>query len=223
MPRYQSTQQHRQQSKSASCAKHHRPVKEKPIPKKDLVPLFVPRTAQTKSRSVEERTKDSRVRGADLYVARLSWKTQYPEPPRPQNSSTDSSTSTSDRAIGTDAIERILTGSLHDEILQPSNPQLPAQKPQVLAEQMLASLSRPCYRCVSYMDVVGIKRVFWTNGEGGWDGGKVRDLVDGLESSGSLGNCGAHGVDAGKSGGAAGNGVFVTKHEVLMLRRLMGA
>jgi hypothetical protein len=62
------------------------------------------------------------------------------------------------------------------------------------------------------MHSVGIKRVFWTNSKGNWEGAKVRDLVDVLDGSGS---------------GSDGNGVserrvFVTKHEILMLRRLGG-
>jgi hypothetical protein len=62
------------------------------------------------------------------------------------------------------------------------------------------------------MHSVGIKRVFWTNDDGAWEGAKVRDLVDAQESS----------IDNVASGGPMGNGVFVTKHEVLMLRRMMG-
>lgn len=61
------------------------------------------------------------------------------------------------------------------------------------------------------MHSVGIKRVFWTTESGNWEGAKVRDLVDALEGSASE-----------SSGGPVGNGVFVTKHEVLMLRRVMG-
>jgi len=76
------------------------------------------------------------------------------------------------------------------------------------------------------MHSVGIKRVFWTNSKGEWDGGKVRDLVDALELSGSSpdpSDGDGCGINGGASGGATGNGVFVTKHEVLMLRRLMGS
>lgn len=62
------------------------------------------------------------------------------------------------------------------------------------------------------MHAVGIKRVFWTTDEGGWEGGKVRDLVDALDSS----------MESVANGGPTGNGVFVTKHEVLMLKRMMG-
>ena len=65
------------------------------------------------------------------------------------------------------------------------------------------------------MHSVGIKRVFWTNDAGEWEGGKVRDLVDALETS-------MERVGDGQ-GGPVGNGVFVTKHEVLMLKRLMNA
>ena len=64
------------------------------------------------------------------------------------------------------------------------------------------------------MHSVGIKRVFWTNDAGNWDGGKVRDLVDALDGS-------MEAVAEGKSG-PLDKGVFVTKHEVLMLKRIMG-
>ena len=56
------------------------------------------------------------------------------------------------------------------------------------------------------MHAVGIKRVFWTNAGGEWEGAKVGALVEALD-----GGCGEE-----------GEGVFVTKHEVLMLRRGMG-
>jgi hypothetical protein len=64
------------------------------------------------------------------------------------------------------------------------------------------------------MHAVGIKRVFWTNAQGAWDGAKVRDLMDALETSeasskGGSENCGEN------------LGVFVTKHEVSMLKRAM--
>ena len=68
------------------------------------------------------------------------------------------------------------------------------------------------------MCAAGIKRVFWTNRDGEWEGAKVRDLADALEGTGEGG-----GDTEGEklTGGAAGNGVFVTKHEVLRLRGLM--
>ena len=66
------------------------------------------------------------------------------------------------------------------------------------------------------MHSVGIKRVFWTNDAGEWDGGKVRDLEDALDSSMESV------AGSGCKGGPMGNGVFVTKHEMLMLKRMMG-
>lgn len=63
------------------------------------------------------------------------------------------------------------------------------------------------------MHAVGIKRVFWTNDAGEWEGGKVAKFIDALDGDGDEGGCG---------GGPMGNGVFVTKHEVLMMKRLMG-
>ena len=63
------------------------------------------------------------------------------------------------------------------------------------------------------MHSAGIKRVFWTNNQGEWEGAKVRDLVDALEGK------------VGDGDGERGKGVdevFVTKHEVLRLRRVMG-
>jgi hypothetical protein len=69
--------------------------------------------------------------------------------------------------------------------------------------------SRPCYRCVTAMHAVGIKRVFWTSAAGAWEGAKVRELVEALEGGG-----GVEGVE-----GAGQKGVFVTKHEVLLMQR----
>lgn len=63
------------------------------------------------------------------------------------------------------------------------------------------------------MHAAGIKRVFWTNQHGGWEGAKIRDLVDALEGGG--------GVPGHDDGGD--KGIFVTKHEVLMIKRLMGS
>lgn len=68
------------------------------------------------------------------------------------------------------------------------------------------------------MHAVGIPRVFWTNYSGEWEGGKVKDLVDGMDGVATEGMNGGIG-----GGGPMGNGVFVTKHEVLMMRRIMGA
>lgn len=66
------------------------------------------------------------------------------------------------------------------------------------------------------MHTVGIKRVFWTNQDGEWEGAKVRDLVEALEM-GLEGDC-----EEGRGTGQESKGVFVTKYEVLMLKRIMG-
>ncbi|KAK0104687.1 hypothetical protein ONS95_004961 [Cadophora gregata] len=69
------------------------------------------------------------------------------------------------------------------------------------------------------MHAVGIKRVFWTTQNGNWEMAKVRDLVDALESGiGADGNSDGDGLGIGQES----KGVFVTKHEVLMLKRTMG-
>lgn len=63
------------------------------------------------------------------------------------------------------------------------------------------------------MSSVGIKRVFWTTGAGTWENAKVRDLVDALDKLG---------LEQPSNAAATLSNVFVTKHEVLMLRRTMG-
>lgn len=104
-------------------------------------------------------------------------------------------------------------GSLHDELIN----KRPSTVPNICSLEHSSypdniSASRPCYRCITYMDSVGIKRVFWTNDAGQWEGGKVRDLIDALDNS----------MGSVATGGPTGNGIFVTKHEVLMLKRAMG-
>jgi len=69
------------------------------------------------------------------------------------------------------------------------------------------------------MHSVGIRRAFWTTEQGEWEGGKVRDLIDAMDGSMARG---ADEKGGGAGGGPMDNGLFVTKHEVLMLRRLMG-
>ena len=192
--------------------------------------MLIPHTRiATKAHSVIERMKDSRLRGADLYVARLGWSKQaVPTTSTKSQPSPDHATPQQVDSAESDDITccEPSLGSLHEELrFREPDCKLPSV-PGPIHEQASASPSRPCYRCISYMHCVGIKRVFWTNGTGEWEGGKVRDLVDALETSGASdrnneNGCG-NGV-GGARGGAAGNGVFVTKHEVLMLRRLMGS
>jgi hypothetical protein len=59
------------------------------------------------------------------------------------------------------------------------------------------------------MHGVGIKRVFWTNADGEWEGAKVRDLVEALEKG-----IESDGDGDGPGTGQENKGVFVTKHEV---------
>lgn len=109
--------------------------------------------------------------------------------------------------------------SLHDELTcaGPRNSP-PATNADIDAGTLPRALeSCPCYRCVAYMHSVGVKRVFWTNNEGKWQGAKVRDLVDMMDGV----------AKPSESNGVHASGTvyrtFVTKHEVLMLRRIMGA
>lgn len=101
------------------------------------------------------------------------------------------------------------TGSLHDELsCRTKEPEPLVANPENFEISQIVAESRPCYRCISYMHSVGIKRVFWTSSEGKWEGAKVRDLVDHLEGT------------TATSGNPLLLPVFVTKHEVLLLRRL---
>ncbi|KAK1752589.1 hypothetical protein QBC47DRAFT_416237 [Echria macrotheca] len=150
------------------------------------------------ARSLTDRMKHPKLVGADVYVARLS--NSSPANPRKPVSDT-----LADGRVSTP------TGSLHDELLCKTSPTRSTASVRNTGHLLSAVDSRPCYRCVSYMHSVGIKRVFWTNSDGDWEGAKVRDLVDVLDGTGD------------ESEGAAGLGVFVTKHEVLMMRRLMGS
>lgn len=153
--------------------------------------------------------------GADVYVARLA--NDGPAPRRrrkaiAQNPARDESLV----KAGPDACTTAsVVSSLHDELInkgpksEPLTPVLEdVKRPPTPVE------SRPCYRCVAYMHSVGIKRVFWTNSEGNWEGAKVRDLIDQLDGS-------MH-SDTNMTLGLPAAGLFVTKHEVLMLRRLLG-
>lgn len=180
--------------------------------------LLVPkgRTGGT-SPGLKERMKHPKLVGADVYVARLA--NDGPAPGsrknrRAHDGSSDGAveTATPDICTTTSAVYAS-TGSLHDELITKTSKSKPlitvsedVKRPPTPAE------SRPCYRCVAYMHSVGIKRVFWTTNDGKWEGAKVRDLIDQLEST-------MH-SDTDTTLGQPAMGVFVTKHEVLMLRRL---
>lgn len=69
------------------------------------------------------------------------------------------------------------------------------------------------------MHAVGIKRVFWTNAAGQWEGAKVRTLVEALDCDAARDADALETADDARSAGL-GMGMFVTKHEILMLRRM---
>lgn len=167
---------------------------------------------------VKERMKHPKLVGADVYVARLASDGPTPEERKKRRAHARASDGTIETA-GPDTCTTACavpasTGSLHDELISKTSKSKPltsvtedVKRPPTAAE------SRPCYRCVAYMHSVGIKRVFWTTNDGNWEGAKIRDLVDQFD--------GAMCSDADASLGQAAMGLFVTKHEVLMLRRLM--
>ena len=181
-----------------------------------------------KSHQVAERIKDSRLNGADLYVARLAkaGKSSHVDCgcERGEALAIDKPATTpvlddhgeqqqQPKDPGPSFKKKPLTGSLHDELRFPSPLEKPSAtvKPVTTEERRTATQSRPCYRCVSYMHSAGIKRVFWTNSKGEWEGAKVRELVDALEAP----------APSNSHGSMAGIGaVYVTKSEVLLLKGL---
>ena len=169
--------------------------------------------------SISARTKDLRLKGADLYVARLGNDCKFsnlpapldppqrslsPAPPPKVRSQNSPKSLHDELRLSTPPA---LSNSSHDSATAASNT---ATTPQIRA-------SRPCHRCITHMHAAGIARAFWTNSHGEWEGAKVRDLMDALER----GSCRS---GSGEGGDGKGNdaGIFVTKHEVLMLRRVMG-
>ncbi|TVY38542.1 hypothetical protein LOCC1_G006700 [Lachnellula occidentalis] len=181
-----------------------------PLPPKTEQILVTKKSTLNSKPSVAARTKDLRLKGSDLYVARLgncntmsakhntTARDAIPQtPPLPPPKSPPASL------------------SLHDELSALSRSPSPASPPTDPApNKPEIRASRPCYRCVSAMHSVGIKRVFWTNVDGEWEGAKVRDLVEALEGGG--------GDEASGEGAKVDKGIFVTKHEVLLLKRAMG-
>lgn len=59
-------------------------------------------------------------------------------------------------------------------------PNAPAVSPPTNVTPRYAD-SRPCWRCLEWMLWAGIKRVYWTNAEGEWHGGKVANLLFGSD------------------------------------------
>ncbi|KAM3421443.1 hypothetical protein BST61_g1837 [Cercospora zeina] len=193
-------------------------------------PVLMPTARAIKS---NDRKQHSRLQGADLYVVRIGHTgTPQIKPPKSKavpalapsplctsGDNADDALSSSIDSLSSLSItsSRSGTGSLHDELVNPEPSPSPSHagsaKHDCSFDRDKIHASRPCYRCVAFMHKVGIRRVFWTNDAGVWEGGKVSALIDAMDN----------GMEDGANGGPTGNGVFVTKHEVLMLRRMMGA
>lgn len=168
---------------------------------------------------VQDRLKHPKLVGADVYVVRLvndqaHWKPD--EQHRGQKSLKNETTGGDNPGTyATSSGPTPLTGSLYDELtLKAKAKDPPSIELDATKDSRIVAESRPCYRCVSYMHSVGIKRVFWTTSDGTWEGAKVRDLMDQLE--GSM-------ASSDPSLGLPIPDVFVTKHEVLLIRRLMAS
>ena len=202
--------QHGQHHKSLSKAKRN----ETSQPQAILLPHA--RAGQNRY-SVNERTKYPKLNGADLYVVRIGRTEHVSQKKQPRKTLGEKeieSCSMSTIQDSMDLVERPSTGSLHDELRFPE-PRVAHSEPKDGSKKFDCSMiraSRPCYRCIEHMHAVGIKRVFWTNERGQWEGQKVRELYDAFDNL----------TTDGIKDGVAGSGAFVTKHEVLMLHRTMG-
>lgn len=180
--------------------------------------MLVPGAQSTQRAGKAVRRKmDSRLNGADLYVVRQAWK----QGAKKMDIQLDTNPRDNTLPLGSNlpSVSDADSGpapplSLHDELrCKAPRPSMVENRRQVACEPpLVATSSRPCYRCISYMHWAGIRRVYWTNADGDWEGSKVRDLVDalGLENPSE---------DVPVNTGAS---LFVTKHEILMLRRQMG-
>ncbi|ROV99119.1 hypothetical protein VMCG_06624 [Cytospora schulzeri] len=181
--------------------------------------LVIPKGRMGSSSStVQDRMKHPKLVGADVYVARLV-NAIPPMESKKKRRARKKQNVESLKEGGIDACSTAFnlppsTGSLHDELIRKEvQPQPPFTIHEDVQDHPAPAESRPCYRCVAYMHSVGIKRVFWTTNEGKWECAKVRDLIDQLD--GTMQN------ETDTSLGLPVPEVFVTKHEVLLLRRLM--
>ena len=168
--------------------------------------------------------KNPKLIGADVYIARLG-KPPSRKRERSGSSSSNAMYSSEDDQSASEMEDSCLhsthttqapqrtnsTGSLHDELKckghdSPRPAAHDADSVVPAFDRCQIRDSRPCYRCVTYMHSAGVRRCFWTNRDGNWECAKVRDLYDQLSGVGFLNN--------------GTEGVFITKHEVLRLRRL---
>ncbi|KAM0703172.1 hypothetical protein Q7P35_009110 [Cladosporium inversicolor] len=144
-----------------------------------------PQGENGKSRAeVNDRKKHPRLAGAYLYVTRLGWNNNNIAQPNPKK-----------KFVKPSAQVAALSSSSESD---PGAFSLPSSASSTARSAIL---------------VLWIKRVFCTNDDGEWEGGKVARFIDALDGEAD---------GAGCAGGPMGNGVFVTKHEVLMMRKKMG-
>ncbi|SHO76120.1 Hypothetical protein MSYG_0455 [Malassezia sympodialis ATCC 42132] len=105
---------------------------------------------------------DSRIRGADLYVVRLLQDTESKAKAKEQRRKHQQR-----RGV------TIVSAAPSPAIPVPAIPRY--------------ADSRPCWRCLEWMYWAGIKRVFWTDTDGDWHGGKVSELLfGGMAAGGSV-------------------------------------
>ncbi|USP73796.1 putative isomerase YbhE [Curvularia clavata] len=173
-------------------------------------PITTPKgQTQQSVRDVRNRTREPRLNGADLYVARLGWKSccedTEPEPEPEQKTESEPAPSSSSFPSPPPASQ---PRSLYDELTNPGGrTPIPADEenpPQKKERVPRALASRPCYQCILYMADAGIKRVFWTDAAGKWHKSMVRDLIDEMNKLGS----------EKPSDDAAPSDVYVTAKEV---------
>lgn len=165
--------------------------------------------------SAKERMKLPQLRGADLYVARLGrmeacGKNARGHLKHASRQITASSPNSNHPKSEATMVQDTASGSLHDELINPyprtrESKTTKSKVPHIVPPHAVDS--RPCYRCVEYMHSCGIARVFWTDQNGQWKRAKVQDMVMALRQAD--GQCGSD------------PSIFITKHEVLLLRRLM--
>lgn len=179
--------------------------------------ILVPTSrAGQSNNNVRNRWKFPKVAGADIYVVRLAGRASRSfQALLIPGEIDDGEIENIDGCCSLTSSRAPSTGSLHDELIDKGPPRVPVPLSTTTTSSkvehvLMATESRPCYRCVCYMHSVGIKRVFWSNWEGKWESAKVRDLFDDL-SSGSPG-----------AGADFPAGAFVTRHEVLALKRVRG-
>ncbi|KAL9086331.1 MAG: hypothetical protein Q9159_004231 [Coniocarpon cinnabarinum] len=248
-PKPHSLQHHRQQQQQHKHSRpsesqrilHAQPARLKPSPNPKAIPdsmglptLKLVAQVTHASHRVRDRQRNPRLHGADLYVARLCVDNSADQPqgrsvalshatmpsPLATSSSLPASNSLNNNR-STDSETPRTPRSLHDELTctsassaTPSASSCETQRSNSIRHK--AHASRPCYRCISYMHAMGIKRVFWTTQDGQWQGEKVARLMEVLEGNGNA--SGTRGADEDVEIGE----MYATKHEVLMMRRMMG-